>query len=199
MTKGKGRRPGPRTPSGQLSRAKAAREWITTHNEKAAMETVVAARQRLFGLSEKDTKEGYAGSVVGRLRLAKVIRRDQYDAAIKYLEVRNAYQRAIGAVPDFTQPPDERAAPRVRDGRILSPDEAWQDFVQGAKRAHARMLRVLGDLIATERSPAPMAALDAILVKDCHEPSLVGPLRSALNALGKHFGLQVVQEAQEAA
>jgi hypothetical protein len=188
----KNRKPGPRTPSNQLSRSKAAREWITTHDQKAAMETVVSTRQRLFGLSEADAKEGYAGSVVGRLVLNKVIRRDQYDAAKRYLEVRNAYHRAIGAPPDFTQPRD--ALPASDD-----PEKAWKAFCGHARRAHEAMMRVLRDLIASERSPAPMSALDTILVKDCHEPSLIGPLRSALNALGRHFGLQVVREAQEAA
>lgn len=185
-------KPGPRTPSGQLSRSKDARAWITNQDERAAMAPALEARQRLFGLSEKDAKEGAAGSVVGRLLLNKVIRRDQYDAAKRYLEVRNAYQRAIGAVPDFTQPRDPFAASD-------DPERAWKAFCGHARKAHDALLKALGDLMASERSPAPMAALDVFLVKDVHEPSLIGPLRMALNALGKHFGLQVVRTEQEAA
>lgn len=163
------------------------------------METVVSARQRLYGLSEKDAKEGYAGSVVGRLVLNKVIRRDQYDAAKKYLKRRNAYQRAIGAVPDFTQPQSDEWAPRTRDGIILSPEEAWEEFCIEAKAAHAKMMRVIQAVMVSERSPDAAASLDVFLVKDHHDPRLLGAFRSVLNALGKHFGIQVVREAQEAA
>lgn len=156
------------------------------------METVVQTRQRLFGLSEKDAKEGYAGSVVGRLVLNKVIRRDQYDAAKRYLEVRNAYQRSIGAPPDFTQPRD--FLPASDD-----PEKAWKSFCGHARRAHGAMMDVIREVMISERSPDAAAALDVILVKDHHDSRLLGPFRTITNALGKHFGLQVVRTEQEAA
>lgn len=156
------------------------------------METVVTARQRLFGLSEADAKEGYAGSVVGRLLLNKVIRRDQHDAAKRYLEVRNAYQRAIGAPPDFTQP---REAFSPSD----DPERAWKAFCGHAKRAHEAMMRCIREVMVSERSPDASAALDAFLVRDIHDPRLLGAFRVVTNALGKHFGLQVVRESQAAA
>ena len=188
----KKRKPGQRTPSNQLSRSKASREWITNQEQRAAMSTVIEARQRLFGLSEKDAKEGTAGSVVGRLVHARVLRRDQYDAAKRYLEVRNSYQRAIGAPPDFTEPRD--ALPSSID-----PEKAWRSFCGHARRAHDAMMGVLRDLMASERSPAPLSALDVIVVRDIHEANLIGPLRLALNALGRHFGIDVVRTEQEAA
>ncbi len=156
------------------------------------MEPALSARQRLFGLSEADAREGKAGSVVGRLVLNKVLRPDQYEAGKRYLEVRNAYQRAIGAPPDFLEP--REALPASSD-----PDKAWKAFCGHARRAHDAMMAVLRDLMASERSPAPVTALDVFLVKDIHTPHLVGPLRVALNALGKHFGIDVVRTEQEAA
>lgn len=156
------------------------------------METAISARQRLFGLSEADAKEGAAGSVVGRLLLNKVIRRDQYDAAKRYLEVRNAYQRAIGAVPDFTQPRDPFAASD-------DPERAWKAFCGHAIRAHGAMMAVVREVMVSERSPDAAAALDVLLCRDVHEPHLLGGFRVVTNALGKHFGLQVVRTEQEAA
>lgn len=190
----------PRTPSGQKSRSKAAREWITTQTERAAMEPALSARQRLFGLSEADAREGKAGSVVGRLVLNKVLRQDQYDAAVEYLKVRNAYQRAVGAVPDFTQPPEPGRPPAVdKYGRILTPEEAWQEFSERAKKWHASMMKVVAAVMVAERSPDPSAALDAFLVRDRHDPRLLGALRVSLNALGRHFGIPVTKTQQEAA
>lgn len=187
MKPGRKRKNGPREPNGRVNRA-----WLTTQTEKAAMETAVDTRKRLFGLSETDAKQGFAGSVVGRMVLANVLRRDQYDAAKRYLEVSNAYQRAIGAVPDFTQP---------REGFATSddPDKAWKAFCGHARRAYSDMMGVLRDLMQEQRSPASLSALDVFLVKDCHEESLVGSLRVALNALGRHFGIPVVRAEQEAA
>lgn len=182
----------PRTPSGQKSRSKAAREWITTQTERAAMEPALSARQRLFGLSEADAREGKAGSVVGRLVLNKVLRPDQYEAGKRYLEVTNAYQRSIGAAPDFTQP--RESLPASDD-----PEKAWKAFCGHARRAHGAMLAVIRDVMVAERSPDPAAALDAFLVRDRHDPRLLGALRVSLNALGRHFGIPVTKTQQEAA
>lgn len=184
---GRPRQNAPREGNGRINRS-----WLVTQTERAAMDTAVSARQRLFGLDENQAKQGEGGSVIGRLVLNKVLRRDQYDAAKRFLEVRNAYQRSIGAVPDFSQP---------REGGPPSdePERAWEAFCINARRSHDSMLRVLRDLMAQERSPAVMAALDTIVVKDAHVENLVGPLRIALNALGRHFGIQVVQTQQVAA
>jgi len=191
---GRPRQNAPREGNGRINRS-----WLVTQTERAAMETAVSARQRLFGLSEADAKEGYAGSVVGRLVLNKVIRADQYDAAKKYLVRRYNYQRAIGAAPDFTQPKSDEWIPRMRDGVLLSPEEAWEEFCVEAKRAHEAMCAVIRAVMVSERSPDPASALDVFLVKDVHEPRLLGAFRIALNALGHHFGIQVVQTQQVAA
>jgi len=184
---GRKRKNGPREPNGRLNRA-----WLVNQDERSAMEPAVTARRRLYGLDETQAKQPEAGYTIGRLVLNRVLRKDQGEAAKRYLEVRNAYQRAIGAVPDFTQP---------REGFNPSddPETAWERFCTAARRSQAAMSECLLALMQSERSPAPVAALDAFLVKDVHVAELLGALRLALNALGRHFGIPVVRAEQEAA
>ncbi len=73
----------------------------------------IEMRAKRFGLTIEEAKNPLAGSYVGRLYLQGKINQDQYDAAQKYLEVKNNYLCAKGlpnAIYDnFTPSSNEEA------------------------------------------------------------------------------------------
>ncbi len=72
-----------REPNGRISRAKTPHEPM----DKLAIEM----RAKRFGLTIEEAKNPLSGTYIGRLYLQGEINQDQYDAAQKYLEVRNDY------------------------------------------------------------------------------------------------------------
>src|SRR5690606_4151868 len=76
----------PRTASGRPSRAASA------YQENIEP---ILTRMRMFGLTEKDARDQKASTFVGRLCLMKIINASQYDAAVEYLRVYEAFQRAV--------------------------------------------------------------------------------------------------------
>lgn len=142
------------------------------------MTTAIEARMRLFGLSEVEARLPEASTVIGRMRLCDDLSFDQYFAALRYIEARNAYHRAIGTVPDTGREP----AP-------LTPGAAThEDFCRVAGRRWNAVRAAIRQVCQDQRSPGPASALDHFLIRDCHVPELVGDLRIALNALHRHFG-----------
>jgi hypothetical protein len=183
--KGRGRLPGTREPNGRLSRRKVhqeARDAETSAKEKAEnMETGVAARMRLFGLSEAKASQQEAGSVVGRMLIGKQLNQDQYDASRTYLEARNAYHRSQSVKPDTGVPP---APPAWETGR-----GDFEGFCEGAKARWHGIKQAVQQACLETRSQGPAVALDTIVVHDQHVPHLVGDLRIALNALHRINGV----------
>lgn len=138
-------------------------------------ETIENRAQR-FGLSVDEASDAMAGTVVGRLVLQELLSRDQYRAAERYIEVRNAYLRAMEIKQDFREPPAE-----------VEGDGDYEGFCARAKDIHKRMMDALAELCREQHSPAPLSALDVILVRDVEMPEMVGDLRLALNCLARHF------------
>lgn len=168
---------GPREPNGRLSRRKAhvlSREAMAA---KEARSVVVAARMRMFGLSEARASTQEGGPVIGRMLLREELDDDQAEAAARYLEIRNAYHRAIGAVSDTG-----RAPPPEEEG-----EGTYEDFCYRARKRWSAAEGVIRDVMQEQRSPAPASALEHFIVRDMYVPELVGPLREALNALHRHF------------
>ncbi|WP_375610941.1 MULTISPECIES: hypothetical protein [unclassified Bartonella] len=94
-----------REPNGRISRAKTPHEPM----DKLAIEM----RAKRFGLTIEEAKNPLSGTYIGRLYLQGEINQDQYDAAQKYLEVKNNYLCAKGlpnAIYDnFTPSSNEEA------------------------------------------------------------------------------------------
>lgn len=159
-----------REPSGRIAKGSSG---------ESAMDTAVKARMRLFGITYVEASSQEGGTTVGRMYLAKEITIDQYRAAERYVEVKNAFQRAIGAVPDAGRPPPPPEFERgVGD---------FESFCARARESYGAMQEQLRTLMAETRSPAAVSALDVFITKDAHVPHLVGDLRLALNALHRHF------------
>jgi hypothetical protein len=103
---------GKREPNGRLSRqpaiAGARHVDALDMEERAMIEVGIEARQRVFGVPARMSRDQLAGSVVGRLCLSGELSRVQYDAAQAWLECREAYLRAvspaIGKLPGAIDP-----------------------------------------------------------------------------------------------
>ena len=156
-------------------------------NDPSAMDTAVKARMRLFGITYEEGKSQEGGTVIGRMLIAKEITVDQYRAAERYAEAKNAFQRAIGAVPDAGRPPPP---PMFETGA-----SDFESFCKRARESYASMQEAMRNVMIEHRSPNAVSALDVFITKDVHVPHLVGDLRIALNALHRHF----TQERRRAA
>lgn len=167
------RLPGTREPNGRLSRRTIHTKARAAETERAAMQTGIDARMRLFGLSEADARQPDAGSVIGRMKLRGDISDDQHRAALAYLAARNAYHSAIGTKSDTGgHPPPETASAG-----------SYDDFCAASISRWDRMRAVVTNLCQDIRSPAPASALDNFVVRDVHVHELAGDLRLALNAI----------------
>lgn len=161
-----------RTASGRASRAGA---------EAANLEPILT-RMRMFGLSEKDARDQKASTFVGRLQLQKVISAQQYDAAVEYLRVYDAYKRAIKA-PDAS-----RSSGGVGGGDNTVDYERWCHSVIGKYDGATEAIRSEQNL-HENRGSNLYAAIDYIVCRDEQQWHMVGDCRLALNALAHHFGL----------
>lgn len=142
----------------------------------SAFRAAVQARVRMFGLTEKAASDARAGTVIGRMVIQHTLSQAQYDAAQKYIEIRHAYLRAIGAKQDFREPLPETEG-----------DGDYESFCRRARAIFSAMHEVITELCVELRSPAPSAALDVFVVRDTYLAHLEGDLRLALNRLAKYF------------
>ncbi|WP_375651456.1 MULTISPECIES: hypothetical protein [unclassified Bartonella] len=157
-----------REPNGRISRAKTPHEPM----DKLAIEM----RAKRFCLTIEEAKNPLSATYIGRLYLQGVINQDQYDAAQKYLEVRNNYLCAK-ALPnaiydDFTPSLNE---------------EAKKQWIEKTTHYYEAMKEVLKEAQCLYRQHNLYAALQYLVSEDQSLPHLVGSLYVALNALHKHF------------
>lgn len=181
MSSGRKRKIGiKRTASGRASRAGA---------EAANIEPILT-RMRMFGLSEVDARDQKASTFIGRLQLQKAISQVQYDAAVEYLRIYEAYKRAIKA-PDAL-----KQSGGVGGGENTADYERWCRSViekyagekgdgSGGAMAAIRAEQNLHE----NRGSNLYAAIDYIICRDEQHWHMVGDCRLALNALAHHFGL----------
>ncbi|WP_455466818.1 hypothetical protein [Bartonella sp. B39] len=157
-----------REKNGRISRAKAPRDPV----DKLAIEI----RAKRFGLTIEDAKNPLSGTYIGRLYLQGVIEQDQYDAAQKYLEVRNNYLCAKGLpnaiYDDFTPSSNEEAQKRWIERATHCYEETKEAIKEAQYLYHKHNL---------------YASLQYLVIEDQMLPHLVNSLHIVLNALHKHF------------
>jgi len=161
-----------REPNGRISRTRRPSEPV----DKLALQ----ARARKMGVSIEQARDPCLATYIGRLyRLgdkAGGISRDQYAAALTFLEVRNNWSRAI-----------------------LSPGATWDECAQRTfgetqeettRRNIARfeaMMKAIREAQLFNRTDNLQAVLQYIVIDDLELPHMVGTLRVILNVLHKHF------------
>jgi hypothetical protein len=163
-----------RTASGRRSRAAEA------YQENA---DAIATRMRLFGLSEQDARDQKASTFIGRLQLMRIIDQHQYDAALEFLRIEDAYHRAISA-------PDGLKSTGTSGGNG-SDTEAYAAWCRRciAKHDAAESAVLAEQCLHQHRGSNFFAALDYLVRRDEPHWHLVGDCRLALNVLAHHFGI----------
>ncbi|WP_246790043.1 hypothetical protein, partial [Bartonella taylorii] len=157
-----------REPNGRISRAKTPHEPM----DKLAIEI----RAKRFGLTIEEAKNPLSGTYIGRLYLQGELNQDQYDAAQKYLEVRNDYSCA------------KTLPSAIYDKMPSSSDEtAREKWVEFATGQFSNMQEVIKETQHLYRQYNLYAALQYLVVEDQTLPHLVPSLRIVLNALQKYF------------
>ncbi|WP_144754999.1 hypothetical protein [Bartonella saheliensis] len=157
-----------REPNGRISRTKMPRDPI----DKLTIET----RAKRFCLTIEEAKNPLSGTYIGRLYLQGNLNQDQYDAAQKYLEVRNNYLCAKGLpnaiYDDFTPSSNE---------------EAQQRWIERVTHCYEEMKGVIKEAQYFYHQYNLHAALQYLVIEDQSLSHLVGSLYIALNALHTHF------------
>lgn len=140
-------------------------------DEKRVMKVAVSARMRVFGLSEGDAKQQFAGSFVGRAHLDGLLSRDQLDAAHTYAQTIMNYRTAI-------QAPD-----RLRNGSGGDlDDQEYTNRCQAAVNRFNDMVRSLREVDRTEGINS-LGVLEPAILRDADMHHMIGHLRLALNAI----------------
>ncbi|MCZ2159306.1 hypothetical protein NPX99_08665, partial [Bartonella sp. 220] len=157
-----------REPNGRISRAKSPREAVDT----LALET----RAKRFGLTLQEARNPLSGTYIGRLYLQGVLTQDQYDAAQKYLQIRNNYLCAKG-LPSA-----------VYDDVSTNTDpNSLEQWVEKATHHYQAVQDAIKEAQCLYRQYNLYAAIQYLVIEDQMLPHLVSSLRVALNALQKYF------------
>lgn len=140
----------------------------------------ILTRMRLFGLSEKDARDQKASTFIGRLQLTKAISQAQYDAAQEYLQIYEAFQRAVKS-PD--------ALRSSNGGGDQGESPSYAAWCKGAIRRYDEAQKAIMTEQCTfaNRGRNLFAALDYVACRGEEHWHLVGDCRLALNALVHHF------------
>lgn len=136
------------------------------------MQTAVSARMRVFGLSEGDAKQQFAGTFLGRAHLEGLLSRDQLDAAHSYARTVLTYRTAI------------QAPERLRsDGR--GGDLSEEEYTKRCKAAVSRFSTMVDALREVERTEGTnsLGVLEPAVLRDVDMHHMLGHLRIALNAI----------------
>jgi hypothetical protein len=173
--------------SGRLSRK-------TEHVVARAMEAIdreqretlavgLEARHRVFSVDPRHIRDQKAGSAIGRYCLQGNISQAQYDAAMTFLESRAKNLRAIDA-PPLPGAVDLNAT----RGRPVAVENVTQ--LARWRREHLAALKAIQSKQNETRLQGNlMGAIDVILFRDVMLEHCLGDLRTALNALVRHYGL----------
>jgi hypothetical protein len=179
---GKKRRTGKREPNGKLSRRIVDKQARRSIDEQSTMQVAKEARQRVFGVSEADSATELAGTVCGRLFLAREITQQQLDAAKAFAETYATYQRAMNS----PRPPKAVEIGGITGGGALR-DISPEQHVKAKERWDAAV-KVLVE--ANHYHPGSIyAACDYLALRDELHPHMVGDFRVGMNSLARHYGL----------
>ncbi|WP_273773205.1 hypothetical protein [Brucella intermedia] len=161
-----------REPNGRASRMK-------EDPAKVAME----ARMRHYGVPADMARDPRTGSYLGRLAMAgrgEGISQDQYEAATRYIDLYNSYQKAIGSP----------GAHYEQIGGVNASDpDAYADWCIRVKHAYKSAQAAIHEAQAEERSENLWAGLQYVVIQDQEFPHLLSSTRLVCNALHRHFML----------
>lgn len=175
---------GYREPNGRLSRS--------GRDHLPADTVALDARMKQFGVSRSMAKDQKASTFIGRLCLsgpATGLSEGQYEAAVTYRSLYNAWQRAV-------QSPGAIYDPQAIGGDGTDP-EAYAEWVASVKARYTAARQAVHDAQFDNRVENLLAALDYIILRDQQVHHLIGAARLVCNALARHF--KIVEGSRAAA
>lgn len=161
-----------REPNGRASRAKDDPAKVATE-----------ARIRHYGVPASMARDPRTGSYLGRLAMAgrgEGISQDQYEAATRYLDLYNSYQKAIGS---------PGAHYEAIGGVNASDPEAYTDWCIRVKESYNQAQNAIHEAQSEERSENLWAGLQYVIIEDQEFSHLLTSTRLVCNALHRHFML----------
>ena len=198
--------PSKREPNGRKSRRAnsvavdiAGRKVAWNKEDQDMVSVAIEARQRVWGLSVKESRDQKSASFIGRLCLHGELSEAQFQALDRWNEDRRAYS-AIMAGPkgDSAQDPNRMPGrsgyenPR-RDRSVSEHNEELRKVIDAAqiRALHRAAERAIQDKQFELRNRANLwGALDVCVTRDRDVFNLVGDLREAANALVRHYGIE---------
>lgn len=166
-----------REPNGKPSRAGA-----RLTKEQETLRAGVEYRQRVFGISAKDALDQKACTLIGRLCLQGVLSEVQWQAGENWLQLTNAMSAAL-------QSPRGFKTSGTSSGLTLS-EEVEAAKYQATKKAFNDANDAIEAHAPVEERKARMIAMRTFIIDEVDQPQMHGTLRTALNGLVKHFGLE---------
>lgn len=163
-----------REPNGRVSRANAPGEI------NVALET----RARMLGVGLDKARDQKAGSFLGYLSLIggrDGLSERQYQAAMSFKDLRNAYLMAIKAPNAMV---DAHAVGMPSD--MVS--EGYERWCRNAVQAYQEARKAVQEAQNSTRSQNLWAAADLIVIQEQPIFNLIGATRELCNALAHHFG-----------
>lgn len=173
---GRKRKNAARTPTGQISRARAV-------VEREATSVACEARARLYELPIASARHSEAGSALGRMLLREQITREAYDDGMRYARLHASLQAVLDTPGRVVEPRDgeSRACPECgQTARCDSCAADWADRVRWQWDALGKLLTVW------EASLLRQVVIGDL---DC-APLQVHAVVRALAIVGAYFGQQ---------
>ncbi|QGA55882.1 hypothetical protein [Brucella sp. 2280] len=161
-----------REPNGRRSRAK-----------EPAAKVAVEARMKMFNLTKAQAMDQKAATNLGRLAMmgrVEGLSQDQYEAALRYLDIRNDYQKSLLSPGAYFE----------ENGSVDSNDPgAYEDWCKRVKSAFNSAQEAIQEAQNENRSENLWAGLQCIIINDEMMHHLLGSARLVCNALHRHFML----------
>lgn len=150
--------------------------------EQDAMSVAIKYRQSVLGVSAKDVMDQKAATLLGRLCLQGAISNAQWQAGEDWHKLADTMSQLTNAPRGF------KTAAAAGAG-VMTDDEAarrWEALKDRFDAANA----AIEDHAPVEERRARFIAMRTIIVDQIDQPQMHGALRTALNGLVKHFGLE---------
>lgn len=145
------------------------------------MSTAIGYRQKVYGIAAKDVLDQKAATLLGRLCLQGAISNAQWQAGEDWMTLVNAMSAAMQSPRGFKT--------ATTSGHALPDDEAARRYLS-IKDKFDNANAAVEDHAPMEERRARMMALRTFIVDEVDQPAMHGTLRTALNGLVKHFGLE---------
>ncbi len=159
-----------REPNGRLSRAKG-----------HPAEVVIENRMRIFNITKEQAMDQKAATNIGRLAMLghpDGLSQDQYEAAIRYLDVLNDYRKSLLSPGAYFE----------ANGSVDSRDDvAYEEWCKRVKSTYDGAQQAIQEAQSENRSENLWAALQYIIINDEMMPHLLGSARLVCNALHRYF------------